>query len=87
MNYKIRDELQLHRYKKLSSEQQTQVDQTVQRHLAACRKLGVTPETEATFKEAIDLVMAGNWEADHPPQRPETRWHYDVYVSPVREAA
>jgi hypothetical protein len=87
MNYQIRDELQLHRYKKLSSAQQTQVDQTVQRHLTACAKLGVVPETEATIKEAIDLVLAGNWEADRPLEKPESRWHYDVYVSPLREAA
>jgi hypothetical protein len=87
MNYKIRDEIQLHRYKKLSPEQQTQVDQTVQRHLAACTKVGVVPETEATFKEAIDLVLAGNWEADRPLEKPETRWQYQVYVSPLREAA
>jgi hypothetical protein len=87
MNYKIRDELQLRRYQKLSEEARTQVDQTVERHLAACRKLGVTPETEATFKEAIDLVMAGNWEPDRPLERPEGRWQYTVYTPPLREAA
>lgn len=87
MNYKIRDELQLHRYKKLSPEQQAQVDKSVQRHLAACAKLGVVPETEATFKEAIDIVAAGNWEADRPLEKAGSRWQYDVYVSPLREAA
>ncbi|MBL8204541.1 MAG: hypothetical protein JNM09_09955 [Blastocatellia bacterium] len=87
MNYKIRDELQLHRYQKLSSAQQSQVDQTVQRHLMACAKLGVVSETEATFKEAIDMVTAGRWEPDRPLEKQEGRWHYDVYTAPLREAA
>lgn len=87
MNYEIRDELQLHRYKKLSPEQQSHVDQTVRRHLAACTKLGVVPETETTIKEAIDMVMTGRWETDRPLEKPEVRWQYDVYVSPLREAA
>lgn len=87
MNYEIRDELQLHRYKKLSPEQQSQVDQTVRRHLAACAKLGVVPETEGTIKEAIDMVVTGRWETERPLENSESRWHYDVYVSPLREAA
>ncbi|HEX4950302.1 MAG TPA: hypothetical protein VFZ34_26795 [Blastocatellia bacterium] len=87
MNYQIRDELQLHRYKKLTSAQQARVDRTVLRHIAACAKLGVAPEAEPTFKEAIDIVLAGNWEADRPLDKMETRWHYDVYTSPLREAA
>lgn len=87
MNYQIRDEIQLHRYKKLTAEAQAQVDATVQRHLAACTKLGVAPETEATFKEALDMVLAGKWEADRPLEKFGSRWHYDVYTSPLREAA
>lgn len=87
MNYKIKDELQLHRYRKLSSAEQAQVDSTLKRHLSACRSLGVEPEIEPTFKEAIDLVVAGNWEPDRPLDKMETRWHYDVYSPPLREAA
>ncbi len=87
MNYIIRDELQLRRYQKLPAIEQKQVDETIRRHLTACEKLGVVPETEATFKEAIDLVMAGKWEPERPLEKPEGRWYYDVYTTPRGEAA
>lgn len=87
MNYTIRDELQLRRYQKLTALEQQRVDETIRRHLNACEKLGVTPETEATFKEAIDIVITGKWEPEQPLEKPEGRWHYDVYTTPRQQAA
>ena len=87
MKYTVRDDIQRHRYQKLSSAQQLQVDQVIERHLAACKKMDVVPEIEPTFKEAIDMVVNGKWEEDRPIERTGVRWHYDVYTSPLREAA
>jgi hypothetical protein len=83
----IKDELQRRRYRKLSPAKKAKVDEIVQRHLSACAKLGVAPETGAVVREAIDLVLAGNWESDGQPEAAEPRWRYEAYVSPRKEAA
>lgn len=87
MNLRIRDELQLKRYRKLSPARKKVVDEIVARHLRACRKEKVEPEVEATFREAIDIALAGSWEPDQPLEIEGPRWQYDVYVSPSKEAA
>ncbi|HZS05057.1 MAG TPA: hypothetical protein VFD58_09505 [Blastocatellia bacterium] len=87
MVIKIKDELQLNRYKKLSPGKRAKVDQIIKRHLAACAELKVEPETELTFREAIDMVSNGKWEPDRPVERPDLHWQYQVYVSPRKEAA
>ena len=87
MTFIIKDELLRHRYKKLAPQQQAQVEEIIKRHVTACKKLGVEPEIDPTCKEAIDMVVAGNWEVEQPLERPGVRWHYDVYTPPLREAA
>jgi len=87
MNLKIRDELQLKRYHKLSPEHKGVVDEILKRHVRACLREKVEPELEATFREAIDMALAGSWEPDQPIEIEGPRWQYPVYVSPTREAA
>lgn len=87
MNLKIKDELQLRRYHALTPEDREKVDQILKRHFDACAKLEVEPETDVTLREAIDMVVSGNWEPDREWERPEVRWHYETYVSPIKEAA
>ena len=87
MNFKIKDEAQLRRYHKLSSDDKAKVHRIMSRYMAACAKLDVDLETEASFREAIDMVVSGNWEPDRESERPDPRWRYDTYVSPIKEAA
>jgi hypothetical protein len=87
MNLRIRDELQLKRYRKLSPAKKRVVDEILGRHLKACKREKVEPEVEATFREAIDIALAGSWEPDKPIEVEGPRWQYDVYVSPSKEAA
>lgn len=85
--FKIKDKELLRRYQALLPEDREKVDQTLKRHFEACAKHEVEPEPEPTLREAIDLVSAGNWEPDRKWERPQARWHYDTYVSPIKEAA
>jgi hypothetical protein len=87
MNFKIKDEAQLRRYRKLSPDDQAKVDQIMNRYLAACAKLDVELETEASFREAIGMVVSGNWEPERELDRPDPRWRYETYIPPVKEAA
>jgi hypothetical protein len=87
MNFKIKDAAQLRRYHKLSPADQAKVDQIMTRYLAACAKLDVEPETEASFREAINMVVSGNWEPDYESDRPDPRWRYETYIPPIKEAA
>ena len=87
MNFRIKDKEQLRRYRALSPADRLKVDQILKRYFDACAKVGVEPEAEATFREAIDMVVSGNWEPDRRWERPEVRWHYDTYISPIKEAA
>ncbi len=87
MNFKIKDEAQLRRYHKLSSADRAKVDQIMNRYLAACAKLDVELETEASFREAIDMVVSGNWEPDRELDHPAPRWRYETYIPPIKEAA
>jgi hypothetical protein len=87
MSYKIKDEVQLRRYRGLSPEKRAKVDQTMARYLKACVELDVEPEIEVTFREAIDLVVTGRWEPDRPLERPEPHWQYDVYTPPGKDEA
>jgi hypothetical protein len=87
MNFKIKDEAQLRRYHKLSPADRVKVDQIMNRYLDACARLDVEPETEASFREAIDMVVSGNWEPDRGFDRPDPRWRYETYTSPIKEAA
>jgi hypothetical protein len=87
MNFKIKDEAQLRRYHKLSPADRAKVDQIMKRYLAACAKLDVEPETEPSFREAIDMVIPGKWEADRDLDRPDPRWRYETYIPPIKEAA
>ena len=87
MNLRIKDELQLKRYHKLSDAKKKVVNEIVTRHIRACRREKVEPELEATFREAIDMALVGTWEPDQPIEIEGPRWQYDVYVSPSKEAA
>lgn len=83
----IKDKNQRERYRRLSPTEQEQVMQIIKRHLRACAKQGAPAELEATFREAIELVIHKQWEPDRKWERPEVRWHYDVYTAPSKEAA
>ena len=87
MNFKIKDEAQLRRYRKLSLADRAKVDQVMKRYLAACVKLDVELETEPSFREAIDMVVSGNWEPDRESDRPDPSWRYETYIPPIKEAA
>lgn len=87
MKLSKRDEALRRRYEKLSSADQAKVDQIIKRHKAACMAMRVEPDIDGTFREAIDIVSSGMWEPDAPVDRPEHRWQYQVYVSPLKEAA
>jgi hypothetical protein len=87
MNLRIKDELQLKRYHKLTDVRKRVVNEIVARHLRACQREKVEPEIEATFREAIDMAISGGWEPDQPLEIEGPRWRYDVYVSPSKEAA
>ena len=87
MNFKIKDEAQLRRYRKLSPDDRAKVDQIMNWYQAACAKLDVELETEASFREAIDMVVSGNWEPDRESDRPDARWRYETYIPPIKEAA
>jgi hypothetical protein len=87
MNFKIKDEAQLRRYRGLSPDDRAKVDQIMKQYLAACAKLDVETETDAPFREAIDMVVSGNWEPDREPDRPDPRWSYETYIPPIKEAA
>ena len=54
MNFKIKDEVQLRRYHKLTPANRAKVDQIMKRYFDACAKLDVELETEAAFREAVD---------------------------------
>jgi len=87
MNLRIKDELQLKRYYKLTPARKSVVAEIVKRHIRACRREKVEPELDATFREAIDMALAGSWEPDQPLDIEGPRWQYDVYISPSKEAA
>ncbi len=87
MDIKAKNEAQLRRYRKLSLADRAKVDQIMKRYLAACAKLNVELETEASFREAIDMVVSGNWEPDRESDRPAPQWRYETYTTPIREAA
>lgn len=87
MNFKMKDEAQLRRYRGLSSADRAKVDQIMKRYLAACAKLDVEPETEASFREAIDMVVSGRWEPERESDHPAPRWRYETYIPPIKEAA
>ena len=87
MNFRIKDEAQLRRYHKLSPDDRGKVDQIMKRYLAACAKLEVELETEVSFREAIDMVVSGNWEPDRESNRQDPRWRYETNVPPIKEAA
>lgn len=87
MNFKIKDELQLRRYHKLAPADRAKVDQIMKRYFDACAKLDVELETESAFREAVDMVVSGNWEPDREWERPDPPWRYETYVSPIKEAA
>jgi hypothetical protein len=87
MNFRIKDEAQLRRYRKLSPADRAKVDQIMNRYLAACVKLDVELETEASFREAIDMVVSGKWEPDRESDHPTPRWRYETYIPPIKEAA
>jgi hypothetical protein len=87
MNFKIKDEAQLRRYHKLSPADRAKVDQIMNRYLAACARLDVEPETEASFREAINMVVSGKWEPESELDRPAPRWRYETYIPPIKEAA
>jgi len=87
MNFKIKDEMQLRRYHKLTPANRAKVDQIMKRYFDACAKLDVELETEAAFREAVDMVVSGNWEPDREWERPDPPWRYETYVSPIKEAA
>jgi hypothetical protein len=63
------------------------VDQIMKQCLAACAKLDVETETDASFREAIDMVVSGNWEPDRELDRPDPRWRYETHIPPIKEAA
>ncbi|MCI0666242.1 MAG: hypothetical protein L0220_34755 [Acidobacteria bacterium] len=87
MKIKIKDEVRLRRYRKLSPTKRAKVDQIVKRYLKSCAALEVEPEIEVVFREAIDLVVTGRWEPDRPWEKPEARRHYDVYTPPRKDEA
>ena len=87
MNLRIKDELQVKRYHKLTAARKIVVDEIVTRHIRACRREKVEPELEATVREAIDMALAGSWEPDQPLEIEGPRWQYDVYVSPSKKEA
>jgi hypothetical protein len=87
MNFKIKDEAQLRRYRNLSPDDRAKVDQIMKRYLAACAKLDVELETEASFREAIDMVVSGKWEPERELGHPDPRWRYETYIQPIKEAA
>jgi hypothetical protein len=87
MNFNIKNEAQLRRYHKLSPADRAKVDKIMNRYLAACAKLDVELETEASFREAIDIVVSGNWEPERKLDRPDLRWSYETYIPSIKEAA
>jgi hypothetical protein len=87
MDIKAKNEAQLRRYRKLSLADRAKVDHIMSRYLAACAKLNVELETEASFREAIDMVVSGNWEQDRDSDRPDPQWRYETYITPIKEAA
>ena len=87
MNFKIKDAAQLRRYHELTLADRAKVDQIMKRYLAACAKLDVELETEVSFREAINMVVSGNWEPDRELDRPDPPWRYETYVPPIKEAA
>ena len=87
MDFKIKDKAQLRRYHNLSPDDRAKVDQIMKRYLAACAKLDVEIETEPSFREAIDMVVSGNWEPDRELDRPDLRWRYETYIPSIKEAA
>ena len=87
MDFKSKKEAQLRRYRKLSPADRAKVDQIMNRYLAACAKLNVELETESSFREAIEMVVSGNWEPDRGSDRPDPQWRYETYITPLKEAA
>jgi hypothetical protein len=87
MDFKAKNEAQLRRYRKLSPADRAKVDQIMNRYLAACAKLNVELETEASFREAIDMVVSGNWDPDRESYRPDPQRRYETYITPIEEAA
>jgi len=87
MYFKAKNESQLRRYRKLSPADRAKVDQIMNRYLAACAKLNVELETEASFREALDMVVSGNWEPDRESDRPAPQRRYETYITPIKEAA
>jgi hypothetical protein len=87
MDFKAKNEAQLRRYRKLSPADQAKVDQIMKRYLAACAKLNVELETEESFREAIDMVVSGNWDPDRESNRLDPLWRYETYITPIEEAA
>jgi hypothetical protein len=85
MSIIINDEVQLSRYRKLSPTKRGKVDATVIRYLKACAAVGVEPNIKVAFREAIDLVVTGRWEADRPWDRPETHCRYGIYTAPIKD--
>jgi hypothetical protein len=85
MSIKVKDGPQLRLYHQLSLANQATVDRMVEQYLKACAALGVEPEVEVTFREAVDMVVKGNWEPDQPRERSEPRWQYGVYIPPHRD--
>jgi hypothetical protein len=53
MNFKIKDETQLRRYRKLSLADRAKVDQIMRRYLAACAKLDADIDVAASSHEPV----------------------------------
>lgn len=87
MDIKAKNEAQLRRYRKLSLADRAKVDQIMKRYLAACAKLNVELETEASFREAIDMVVSGKWDPDRESYRPDPQRRYETYITPIKKAA
>jgi hypothetical protein len=66
--------------------QRIEVEKIVDRHIAACRNLGIAPESlDRVWVEAIEMVQEGEGELDSPWPDYRATWKYDVYVSPKGE--
>jgi hypothetical protein len=70
----------------LPKEQREQVEAIVRRHVKACRRMGVTPDSmDRVWIEAIEAVnLNANFTEEMDEKWPEwqTVWRYGVYEAP-----
>lgn len=70
----------------LSDKKRQEIESIVRRHMNACQKIGVQPESiDRVWIEAIESVRLGH-KVDEEPEPYQPRRQYAQYISPRGEA-